>query len=455
MIGAATAAPAMELPMSKSLPDRTPRFSRRGFLKSTTAALALPLVAGSPLAAHVVRAGGDDRLRVGLIGCGGRGTGAALQALRADKGAVLVAMGDLYKERIDGSLELLREELGDAAKDKIRVTPESAFVGFDAYQRVIACADVVLLTALPAFRPEHIEAAVAAGKHVFCEKPMAVDAPGLRRVRAAAEAAKAKGLAVVSGFCWRYHDGMRAVFEKIGDGALGDVVTVHTTYHGTTLSPRPRQPAWSALDFQIRNWWHFAWLSGDHIVEQACHSVDRLSWAMGDVVPARASALGGRQARQGPESGNVYDHFAVTYEWDDGRRAFHSCRQQDGTPADNSDYVYGTKGFAAINGWAPPFETKDRAGKRTWSYDGPLRDMYQNEHDALFAAIRSGRPINDGEQMCRSTALSLMGRMAAYTGQTITWEQVWASKQDLRPANVEAGEVPIAAVPIPGRTPFV
>ncbi len=421
--------------------------TRRGFVQATAAG-----VAGTWAAAAVARSAnvaGSDGLKIGLIGCGGRGTGAAGQALTADKGAVLTAMGDVLPDRLESSHKALSGEYGD----RVRVTPETTFVGFDAYQRVIdSGVDVVLLATTPNFRPMHLKAAVAAGKHVFCEKPMAVDAPGLRSVMESAAEARAKGLSLVSGFCWRYSDAERATFGRVLDGAIGDVVSVHTTYHTGTLGARPRKPEWSDVEFQLRNWWHFAWLSGDHIVEQAVHSIDKLAWVMGGRLPLRATCLGGRQARSGPESGHAYDHFFVCYEYENGVRSFHSCRQIDGCPSDNSDYITGTRGTAVVNGWTPTHRIRTAFGE--WNYDGPRRNMYQVEHDELFASIRSGRPLNDGEWMCNSTMMAIMGRMAAYTGQTITWDQAMNSQEDLSPPVYGWTDLPVPPVAIPGKTKF-
>lgn len=431
--------------------------SRRRFVQSTAA---IAMLGGGVLPSLVSAATrrADSQLSVGLIGCGGRGTGAAAQALAADEGAVLTAMGDVFAERIESSLGGLTQHFGETAATKIRVEPSRRFVGFDAFQKVIdSGVDVVILTTPPAFRPMHLRAAVEAGKHVFCEKPVAVDAPGIRSVLESARQAKEKQLAIVCGFCWRYSEAERTAFRKVRDGEIGDVVTVHSTYHTSTLGKRPRKPEWSDMEFQLKNWWHFAWLSGDHLVEQAVHSVDRLSWAMGDQTPARCVALGGRAARSGPEHGNVFDHFTVIYEYDDGRRAFLTCTQIDNTPADNTDYIYGRNGSMEVCGFKPLHVMKDAAGKETWRYAGPYNDMYQTEHNELFASIRSGQPIGDGEWMAHSTMMALMGRMAAYTGQTISWEQAMNSQESLMPAEdaMKFGELPVAPVPVPGVTKFV
>jgi myo-inositol 2-dehydrogenase / D-chiro-inositol 1-dehydrogenase len=422
--------------------------SRREFVRAT-AALAIAPVAASVLAgAGRAGARGADPIKIGLIGCGGRGTGAAVQALRADPGVVLVAMGDVFGDRLESSLKGITEEMKDTAADRVRVPAERRFVGLDAYQKVIdSGVDVVLLTTYPQFRPLHLKAAVAAGKHVFAEKPLAVDAPGLRSVLESAREAKAKNLALQVGFCWRYNAGMRAMFEQVNKEVVGPVVSVHTTYHTSTLGKHPRKPDWTDLEFQLRNWWHFTWLSGDHVVE--------LSWAMGDKLPARVTCLGGRAARTGPESGNSFDHFAAVYEYDDGRRCFHTCRQIDGCPSDNNDYIYGTNGSCKVDGWAPTYIAKDLVGKELWSYQGPaIKDMYQVEHDELFASIRAGKPINDAERGARSTMMALMARMAAYTGQTVSWEQAMNSKESLTPPALDFGPLETPTLAVPGKTKF-
>lgn len=432
--------------------------TRRDFVKVSGAVAGTVLAAGLPAFAAAPSPRRADTLKIGIIGCGGRGTGAAAQALRADKGAVLTAMGDVFKDRIDACYSGLTEEFKDDSS-KLQVPPDKRFAGFDSYQKVIdSGVDVVLITGYPAFRPAHYKAAIAAGKHVFAEKPLAVDSAGIRSVLETAKLAKQKNLASMVGFCWRFHTGMKPTFEKINKGEIGDIVSCHTTYHTSTLSRRPRKPEWSDLEFQMRNWWHFTWISGDHIVEQAIHSIDRMAWAFNDKIPSKVNCLGGRAARSGPEHGNVYDHFAAIYEYDDGRRAFHSCRQIDGCPQDNTDYVYGTKGTATVNGWGPTLELKDLKGKMVWKGEGKPDDagtMYQNEHDELFKSIRDGHPINDVERGANSCMMAIMARMAAYTGQTVTWEQAMTSKESLVPDHLEFGTFPTPEVAIPGKTKLI
>lgn len=418
-------------------------FTRRDFVKASAA---LSMTAAMP--AWAARRSADP-IRVGLIGCGGRGTGAAAQALSADPDAVLHAMGDMFPDRLASSLSALKEH----APDRLSVPPSRQFTGFDAYRQVIESdVDVVLLCTPPHFRPRHLEAAIGAGKHVFAEKPMAVDGPGIRRAMAAVAEARRKNLCVVSGFCWRYNAPERATFQHVLDGAVGNVLSVHTTYHTGPINPPQRRSEWSDMEWQLRNWWHYTWLSGDHIVEQACHSIDKIAWAMGNEAPIRATALGGRQARQGDQWGHAYDHFAVIYEYADGRRCFHTCRQIANTPFDNTDFITGSQGTCFINGWAPTHMIKDHSGQVQWAYEGSRTNMYQIEHDELFAAIRAGRPINDGDWMLRSTMMAILGRMAAYTGQTVTWEQAMASTEDLSPAQYAFGDAPESSVAIPGVT---
>jgi predicted dehydrogenase len=407
------------------------------------------LAAGLPS----VHAAGGDTLKIGLIGCGGRGTGAAAQALNADPNVKLHALGDAFPDQCQKTLTNLQR---DGFAKKIDVTPERCFSGFGAYKQVIDCCDVVLLTSPPHFRPAHLEAAIDAGRHIFAEKPMAVDAPGARRVVAACRKAREKNLAIVAGFCWRYHEPKREFFKRVHDGAIGDIVALHSTYNAHGLWNKPRQPNWSDMEWQVRNWLYFTWLSGDHIVEQAVHSIDKMAWAMKDVPPLQASGTGGRQVRTGKEYGNIFDHHAVVYEWANGVKGFHFCRQQNDAQSEVTDYILGTQGTASI---PEQYRQHEITGKAPWKLSAKAakeaRDMYQQEHDELFASIRSGRPINDSERMVNSTMLAILGRMVTYTGQTITWEQALNSKEDLTPARYEWGEIAVPPVALPGVTKFI
>jgi predicted dehydrogenase len=426
--------------------------SRRDFLKGSTAA-----VVGGALAGHLagvpnVHAAGGGLLRVGLVGCGGRGTGAASQALKADPEVKLVAMGDAFEDRIRQSLGTLQKDRDVAAK--LDVPPERCFTGFDAYKQVIAASDVVLLCTPPGFRPLHLKAAVDAGKHVFAEKPVAVDAPGVRSVLETCELAKKKDLSVVSGLCLRYDSGFKETVRRIHDGAVGDVQTVEANDYRSRIWVKPREPDWSDMTWQMRNWYYFTWLCGDFNVEQHVHYLDVSSWVLGNQYPVRAVGLGGRQQRTGPEYGHIYDHFAVTYEFADGAKLYSNCRQQVGCKNDMSVHVQGSRGRVLLT------ERKKgmviRTAADTWVFDGPYNNLYQAEHDELFAGIRSGKLINNGEYMAKSTLLAIMGRMAAYTGQQITWEMALNSKEDLTPPRYDWDvSLPVPPVAVPGVTKFV
>ena len=422
------------------------QINRRGFIQSSGCAA----VSGS-LIAPAVLAGppNTQTLKVGLIGCGGRGTGAALNALLADDNVVLSAMGDAFADNIESSLAQLRKRV----PEKVKVTPGNTFVGLDSHERVVGTdVDVVILATPPVFRPVHLAAAVAAGKHAFAEITAAIDAPGVRSVLASAEIARQKGLAIVSGFCWRYDPSLRAAQEQIRNGAIGEVRSLYATYYRPNLGPKfkgERTPEMSAVEWQIRNWYHHLWLSGDlTVLLSGGHSVDKMSWWMDDVMPVNAVALGSQVF---PNWGNTFDNVFVVYEYANGIRGFLGCRSQTGCYHDNGDEVIGTKGIFRFHRRRPVI-----TGETNWCYKGPTKSMYQVEHDELFASIRSGQPINDGIRMAHTTLMTLMGRMAAYTGKQITWDQALQSQQILLPKNLswnsEIEEIPLA---VPGQTKFV
>jgi myo-inositol 2-dehydrogenase/D-chiro-inositol 1-dehydrogenase len=423
--------------------------TRRHFLRNSSTVAVSGLVASATLSrAADSSTPAPSVIKVGLIGCGGRGTGAALQALKADSGVRLTALADVFSDRLDSSLATLKKMT--AVANRIDVTPATSFVGLDAYQKVIdSGVDVVLLASTPAFRPEHFRAAVAAGKHVFCEKPVAVDGPGIRSVLASAAEAQRKNLSVMSGFCWRYDPRMRATVAQIHAGAIGDLRAIIATYHTGTLTtkfPGTRTPGQTDLEWQLRNWYNFTWLSGDHLVEQAIHNVDKIAWLMKQEMPSQAIAVGGRTV---PAYGNTYDNFSVAYEYASGVRATLSCRQHDGVYNEVTDYVMGTEGIFSNGRLA----TQGITGKTNWKYTGPNRDMYQVEHDELFAAIRAGKPVNDGISMAHSTLMAIMARMAAYTGQVVTWDRALNSEEILVPATLDWNAPrPVAARAIPGQT---
>lgn len=426
--------------------NHRPSDSRRAFLKS--AGVVAAATTGLALQ-RSVHAGGSDVLKVGLIGCGGRGTGAALQALKADANVKLVALGDVFEDRLKLCLTALKRD--ESLKEKIDVPEERQFTGFDNYKGVIGSGlDVVLLCAPPHFRPMHLKAAVDADLHVFAEKPVAVDAPGVRAVLAACEEAKRKDLSVVSGLCLRYSLGFKETISRIHEGAIGELRYLQANDLRGPLWLRLREPEWTDMHWQMRNWYYFTWLSGDFNVEQHVHYLDVASWVMNGEYPVRAVGMGGRQVRKGPEFGNIFDHHSVVYEYDSGVRLLSQCRQMPGCKNDMSLKVFGGDGTADVSEKGLSIR-----GRTAWKYDGENNNVYQTEHDELFRSIRNGQPINNGDYMCRSTLLAIMGRMATYTGQEVTWKQAFESKEDLSPPAYEWGPLSTPAVAVPGVTKLI
>jgi myo-inositol 2-dehydrogenase / D-chiro-inositol 1-dehydrogenase len=434
--------------------------SRRDFLKiSSAAVLGGTLVSQIAFPAILSAAPNTERLRLGLIGCGGRGNGAAANALSSDSNTVLHAMADVYANKIEAGLKEVQKEVKDDRR--IDVPAERRFVGLDAFEKVIhSGVDVVLLTTPPGFRPLHFKTAVEAGKQVFLEKPVATDAAGIRSVRATAQEAKRKGLAVQSGFCWRANFARRQFFKRIHDGAIGEIRSSYHTYLTGPVKPMPapdkRPPGMSDVEWQVRNWYNFVWLSGDGLVEQAVHSIDKIAWTMKDVPPLKCTAVGGRQTPN--NEGNIYDHIEVNYEWANGVRCFMAQRQIPGCHAETKDYLTGSKGMGLLGGR----RGAEITGEQSWHYEGPDTEsqlfgkMYELEHAEFYDSIRRGQPVNDGEHMCNSTLMAIMGRMAAYTGQEITWEQALNSQEKLVPDNLRWDmELPIAPMAVPGKTKYV
>lgn len=429
--------------------------SRRDFLK-TSALVGGALMAPAILPGNARAAANDAPLKIGLIGCGGRGTGAAGQALAADKSVAITAMGDVFPEKIKESLDALKDEMRKAGTpEKIQVDDAHQFVGLDAYQKVIDNVDVVLLTTPPGFRPMHLKAAVAAGKHIFCEKPVATDAPGIRSVLESVEQAKQKKLSLVAGLCWRYNQPERELFARVLKGDIGEVRAVYSKYYTGPVRPMPpaseRKSDVGDLEWQLRHWYNFGWLSGDSLVEQAVHAVDWMCWAMNDVPPVKCLAVGGRQIPS--PGGNIFDHFEVNYQYANGALGFLGSRQQAGCARDNTATIIGTEGEAHEMAFAgKPFIK----GRKEWRFKGEHANMYQLEHNELFASIRSGNPINDGARMTSSTLVAIMGRMAAYTGQEITWDMAMNSKENLAPETISwDAKIPVAPMAMPGQTAFI
>jgi len=432
--------------------------SRRAFLRTTSGAAALAAaVPGTLLAsrgsaapsvvARSAHVGGMDSIRVGVIGCGGRGTGAAVNALEADPGTRITALADVFGDRVGGCREQLAG-MGDFG-DRSQVAVEKCHTGLDSYLRVLEDpgVDYVILATTPGFRPMHFEAAIAAGKHVFLEKPVAVDGAGIRRVLAAAEAADRLGLNVVAGTQRRHEASYLAAMEEVRSGRIGEVTGAHCYWNQGGLWLRPRQAEWSDLEWQIRNWLYFTWLSGDHIVEQHVHNLDVVNWAMGSH-PVKCMGMGGRQVRTGAEYGHIFDHFAVEYEYSGGRQVMSMCRQIDGCAGRVEERIFGTQGRLTTR---PGFAVVE--GARGWRFGAANASPYTQEHADLIAAMR-GERLNEARQVAESTLTAIMGRMSAYTGQEVTWEQALNSEQVLMPASLE-GEISVPAVAVPGQTPLV
>jgi predicted dehydrogenase len=423
----------------------TPVGSRRAFLAKSSTALVAAAAAGQLWVGRSAHAAGSDTLKLGLIGCGGRGTGAVGNAFAADGNTRLTAMADAFPDQLQNSLAQLQK----TAPDRVAVNPDRSFAGFDAYKQLLATdVDVVILATPPHFRPAHLKVAIASGKHVFCEKPVAVDAPGVRSVLETTEEARKKNLSIVSGLCYRYDPPKQELIKRVHDGAIGDILALQVSYNTGTLWHRGHQPSWSEMEYQLRNWLYFTWLSGDFNVEQHVHSLDKAAWAMRDEPPLRATGLGGRQVRIEPQWGNIFDHFAVVYEYANGVKLFAQCRQMAGCSVDVSDHLIGTKGSAEMM-------RATIEGAEPWRYRGAKPNMYEEEHRAMFSGIRSGTPLNNGVYMARSTMLAIMGRMASYTGQTLTWDQCLHSTEDLSPSKYEWADVPLPQVAKPGLTRFV
>ena len=418
--------------------------SRRDFIKTSTAAVVGGTIASSLSTIPGAYAAGSDEIRVGVIGCGGRGTGAVDNVLSSAEGVRLVAMGDLFKDRLDSSLENLAKHGA-----KVAVTPDNQFVGWDAFKKVVAVGDVnyVILATPPAFRPMHLRAAIEAGKHVFTEKPVAVDPAGIKAVYELADLAKSKNLAVVAGTQRRHQAAYIEAMKRVHDGAIGDVVALRAFWNQGGLWTKPRQPEWTDMEWQLRNWLYFTWLSGDHIVEQHVHNLDVANWVMGDKIPVRVVGVGGRQARTGPEYGHIYDHFALDYEYENGVHLMSMARQQPGTPGLVAEFAAGSKGRC---------DTQDGlryeiTGPDAWKWSGQPTEPYVQEHTDLIASIRGGTPLNELRRVAESTFTAIAGREAAYTGKVVVLEQLLASPFNLMPSKLEFGPIPVPPVAIPGQ----
>jgi len=417
-----------------------PEPSRRDVLR-TGAALAGAL---STTAIPAVHAAGSDVIKVGVIGCGGRGTGAAENCAESSTGVQIHALGDLFQDH----LNTCRKRLTGALGDKFTVNDDRAFYGFDAYKKVIdSDVDLVILATPPGFRPMMIEYVIEKGKNLFTEKPVGVDGPGIRRVLAAYEKAKEKKLAVVAGTQRRHQAPYVESMKRIHAGEIGELVGGRCYWNQGSLWHKDKQPNWSDMEWQVRNWLYFTWLSGDHIVEQHVHNLDVINWAFNGH-PTRAVALGGRQQRTDAVYGQIYDHFATDLEYANGVHVLSMARQIPGCENNVSEALVGTKGTWQSNGFRFTGESKAR-----------IREMgknpYVQEHTDLIASIREGKPLNELKTVAESTLTAIMCRMSAYTGKAVTWEQALNSQQDTFPKNLEFGPNPVPAVATPGVTELI
>lgn len=417
--------------------------SRRDFLKKSSAAVGAAVTAGLP----AVHAAGSDEIRVAVIGCGGRGTGAASNVLDSAPGVRIVALADTFKDRVDAARERLKKY-----GEKGTVSDDRCYVGIDAYEKAVnGDANYVILASPPGFRPQHLKAAVAAGKHIFTEKPVAVDGPGIRTVLGVYEEAKARGLGVGAGTQRRHQIGYREIMKRVHDGAIGEIVAARCYWNQGFLWQKPRQADWTDLEYQIRNWLYYTWLSGDHIVEQHVHNLDVVNWATKSH-PIRATGMGGRQVRTGAEYGHIFDHFAVDLEYPGDLHVMSMCRQIQGCEQNVSEALVGNKGNVATAAGKQYILT----GASPWSFDVKKdNNPYVTEHTNLIESIRAGKPFNELKNVAESTLTAIMGRMSTYTGKAITWEQALNSQESLVPTQLAWGPMPTPAVAIPGSTKLV
>jgi predicted dehydrogenase len=424
----------------------TPDLTRRNFLKAGAAVSAASLMTQAPGAF----AAGSDTIRVAMVGCGSRGTGAIQDCLKSSPGLELVALADLFQDQLDGCLAKVKK----AFSDKVKVTPETLFLGFDAYQKVLALpqVDVVLLCTPPGFRPQMVRAALEANKHIFMEKPGAVDPVGVRSLLKSAELADAKGLSIVVGTQQRWQPQYREIMKRVHNGEIGEIVggQAYWNWGSSKWHWQPRKTQWSDMEWQIRCWPVFTWLSGDHLVEQHFHNMDVINWAMGST-PVSCIGMGGRQARTGPEFGNIYDHFTVEYEYPGGVRVMSMCSQIDGSTSRIGERVVGSKGST--------FTTRAYGyieGQNAYKYEGKNYSGMVAEHAGLIKSIRTAQPLNECKRVAETSLTLIMGRMSAYTGRALKYS--WAlnqSKLDLSWDNYELGDLPVRPVAIPGKTKLI
>ncbi|MDM8009046.1 MAG: Gfo/Idh/MocA family oxidoreductase [Phycisphaerae bacterium] len=422
--------------------------TRRDFLKFSAAAAAGAATLTVAAGAH---AAGNETIRIGMIGSGGRCTGAAGESMQAGPYVKLVAMCDVFKDKIESS----RERLKSKHPEQVQVDDAHCFVGLDGYMKVIEAVDVVLIACASKFHPMYAEAAIKAGKHVFVEKPHGIDALGVHRMKAVCDLAKEKNLGILSGLQSRWHAGWQETIKRIHDGAIGDIVAVQCMFLRAPYVVVEREPGLSELEYQFRNWYHFCWLSGDDVPQSLVHNVDRASWALKEQLPTWAFGLAGRSASFGEAYGDMFDHHTVVYEYAGGARLYALGRTQENTYNNYSDIIMGTKGTCYLG------ECRIE-GEKAWKFAGQHNNPGAAEQKALIEAVRNNKPINSGYHMNNSTMMGVMGQVACYTGKPVKWEEIWKSDfsfgpppekvtMDMAPPTKpeKSGDYPI---PIPGET---
>jgi myo-inositol 2-dehydrogenase / D-chiro-inositol 1-dehydrogenase len=453
--------------LSAPIPNTSESISRRQFLKhSSLAAAGAAALSQAPFVLTTLAAP-DDPIRIGLIGCGGRGTGAVADALgaatdvnypqagyhtenikanasAASNNVKVVALADVFPDRLNNCREQLQ-------KLNMAIPDEMCFTGFEAYKKLLAVPEInyVILATPPHFRAMHLKAAIEAGKNVFAEKPVAVDGAGVRLALEAGELAKQKNLGIVAGTQRRHMRSYNETIKRLHDGAIGEILCGRAYWNGGVIWVVERKPGWSDMEWQLRNWNYFTWLGGDHIVEQHVHNLDIMNWAF-DSHPVKALALGGRQARPNQNYGHIYDHFAVEFEYPNGARMFSQCRQMNGCEGKVEEAVVGTKGTSNCKEWI-------RGADKQLAYRFREQDVnpYQQEHQDLMASIRAGKPLNEAKAVAESTLTGIMGRESAYSGRSVTWDEVLNTPRRLGPETYEMGNLPFPEVAIPGQYKLV
>ncbi|MCP3918946.1 MAG: Gfo/Idh/MocA family oxidoreductase [bacterium] len=405
-------------------PTQSNQTTRRDFLK-TSAAGAASL--GGLSLAQAAHAAGSDVIRVGMIGCGGRCSGAAAQILAAGPFVKLVAMYDIFEDR----LRVSKAAIEDERPGQVAVDDDHCFTEFDGYEHVIASSDVVLIACASKFHPMYAEAAVEAGKHVFVEKPHGIDPVGVRRMMAACDLAREKGVSIVSGLQSRHHRGWQETISRIHDGAIGDIVSMQSMFLRGPYRTYERERELTETQYQFRNWYHFRWLSGDDVTQSLVHNVDRMSWVMGEELPTWCFGLGGRSSSFGEIYGDMFDHHSAVYEYASGARLHALCRTQVGCYNNGGDVIMGTKGVCHLS----KCQIK---GETNWKFEGEHNNPYQAEQQALIDSIREGVPLNSGSYMGNSTMVAVLGQLACYTGKPTTWDEVATSDIEFGPSPDES-----------------